>query len=228
MQVRPRALFAEFVGTFLLTFVDAGIALVNSSMVERIDYLARCLAPALVVMTVIFTLGGISGAHINPAVTFAFTLRGEFRVRRMSLYMAAQLAGAVSAALLLWGLFGSVEGGLTLPRVSTGLACACELILTAFLIFTILSVCHQTNIKGPEAAFPVGFTLVIANLIAKGLTGASFNPARSLGVAIVAQDFQSIWIYLLMPFAGSFVGVSLIWLLCGSPNEKEKKKALHG
>jgi aquaporin Z len=229
MPPRPisllRCLYAEALGTFALTFVDGGAAMV-AQLSPDLNLTARALAAGLVVMSMIFAIGSISGAHINPAVTFSFAVRGVFPWKRVPSYWIAQSAGALLAALSLWAILGKFASlGATHAKQESVSAFACEIVLSFFLVFVILSTSHNSEIRGPEAALPVGATVAFAGLMGKGVSDASMNPARSLGPALVSGDLHELWIYLLAPFLGGALAVAAVFLLHGRPTHDEKEAA---
>jgi MIP family channel proteins len=220
-----RCFLAELLGTFALTFVDAGGAMI-ATMTGKVSDEARAIAPGLLVMAVIYALGNISGAHINPAVTFSFALRGVFPWRRVPLYWFFQLVGATLAALLLRQLFGTVEHvGATLPHVDFRTAFVIEIILSSILITVILGTATRYQVVGPTAALAVGATIILCGLFAKPISGASMNPARSFGPALISGSLGSFWIYLAGPIAGGIIATGLTWLLQGSVKPKEREAA---
>ena len=191
-----RRLLSESFGTFALTFV----------------------APALLVMAMIYALGDVSGAHFNPAVSLAFAVRGLLPASWLARYWVAQLAGALAAAVVLGGLFGSAaDAGVSAPHVASGVALATEAILTLFLITVILGTADRHQIIGPNAALAVGGTIALCGLIALPIEGASMNPARSFGPALVAKNVGDLWIYWLGPAIGALLAVGLTRALHGPP-----------
>lgn len=219
------ALFAEAFGVFLLTFTDGCLGIFHLAD-ESIPLINRAIAPALVIMTMIFCFGEISGAHINPIATAAFVARGVFPLRRAGSYILAQILGATIAGATLAVLFGGdVFLATTKPQDSVMLAAIFELLTSTFLVTAILATATSSRIKGAEAAFPIGFILIVCGLLAKEISGASMNPARSLGPALVSMQFEDIWIYLLMPFLGAALAVIITWITKGHPSPEEKKAA---
>jgi aquaporin Z len=179
---------------------------------------ARVVAPALMVMAVILFMGAVSGAHLNPVVTIAFALRGNFPWRRVPSYIVVQVAGAVLATLVLLGLVGSHgSAGLTLPGpgVSTGTALLWEVLLTTGLVSVVLGTASGAQQLGPVAAFGVGSYIALAGLIGAPMSGASMNPARSLGPALVLGIWTSWWAYLVGPMVGALIAVGIAHILRG-------------
>jgi aquaporin Z len=212
-----RRIFSELLGTFLLVFVAAGGGMVNARL-GGVPAPARVVAPALMVMAVILFMGAVSGAHLNPAVTVSFALRGDFPWRRVPAYVIAQFLGAVLATLLLWALIGKQgPAGLTLPGpgISTWIAMLWEMVLTVGLVSTILGTASGAQQVGQIAAIGVGSYIALAGLFGGPVTGASMNPARSLGPALVLGDWSSWWAYLVGPIAGGVIAVGIAYILRG-------------
>jgi aquaporin Z len=220
-----RRLLAEAFGTFVLTFFDAG-AKMAAALSGETSAAAQAIVPGLVVAAMIYSLGHRSGAHINPAVTFAFALRRVFPWRRVPGYVAVQLAGALLAALVLLALFGAQEHvGATMPRSSPYVALALEAILTVVLVSVILGTSRHHRVIGPDAALAVGATIIACNILGKGESGASMNPARSFGPALVGGAMPDYWIYVVGPLAGAAIAVGLAFLIHGRQNHDEQKAA---
>ncbi|HEX5116615.1 MAG TPA: aquaporin [Pseudonocardiaceae bacterium] len=214
-----RRLFSELLGTFLLVLVAVGGGMVNARFGgDAVPYGARVVAPALMVTAIILFMGTVSGAHLNPAVTVAFAARGDFPWKRVPAYVVAQFVGACLATLLLWALLGKQgSAGLTLPGsgVSTVTALLWELVLTAGLVSVILGTASGAQQIGPLAAIGVGSYIALAGLWGAPVSGASMNPARSLGPALVLADWTSWWAYLVGPVAGGLVAVGMAYVLRG-------------
>jgi aquaporin Z len=214
-----RRLFSELFGTFLLVTVAVGGGMVNARFGGSVlPESARVVAPALTVMAVILFMGAVSGAHLNPVVSIAFALRGDFPWRRVGAYIMAQFAGAVLATLLLWALLGKQgSAGLTLPGpgISTATAMAWEILLTTGLVSVILGTASGAQQIGAMAAIGVGSYIALAGLFGAPVSGASMNPARSLGPALVLGDWTSWWAYLLGPAIGALIAVGFAYILRG-------------
>jgi len=214
-----RRLFSEVLGTFLLALVAVGGGMVNARFGgNAVPYGARVVAPALMVAAIILFMGAVSGAHLNPAVSVAFALRGDFPWKRVPAYIVAQFAGAVLATLLLWALIGKQgSAGLTLPGtgISTVTAMWWEAVLTAGLVSVILGTASGAQQLGPLAAIGVGSYIALAGLWAAPVSGASMNPARSLGPALVLDDWTSWWAYLAGPVIGGALAVGIAYILRG-------------
>lgn len=215
-----RRLCAELLGTFLLTLVAAGADVIGAATWHPADSLARYIAPALVVMAMIYTIGNVSGAHLNPVVTLAFSLRRDFPWRRVLGYWGAQMAGSLLAALFLLVVFGDTAHlGATIPnpRTGDGAALVTEIVLTALLVTVILGTAHNQRLVGHNAAFAVAGTIALAGLFAGPVSGASMNPARSFGPALLGGTLAlgSYWIYLVGPFIGALLAAGMAWILRG-------------
>jgi MIP family channel proteins len=198
-----RCLLAEAIGTFALVFAGCGAIMVDSKT-SALGHVGVAISFGLVIMVMIYAVGHISGAHFNPAVSFAFALARHFPWPRVALYWTAQLAGALAAALVLRESLGDIAhlGG-TLPSGSDGQAFLWEAVLTFFLMFVIMAVATDTRAVGEAAAIAIGGTVGLDAMFGGPITGASMNPARSLGPAIAASDYSSIWVYLLAPLLGA-------------------------
>jgi aquaporin Z len=214
-----RRLFSEVLGTFFLVLVAAGGGMVNARFGgHAIPAQALVVAPALMVMAVILFMGTVSGAHLNPAVSVAFALRGDFPWKRVPGYIIAQFAGAVLATLLLWALIGKHGGaGLALPGpgISTPAAMLWEMVLTTGLVSVILGTSSGAQQVGPLAAIGVGSYIALAGLWGAPVSGASMNPARSLGPALVLGHWTAWWAYLAGPVAGGAIAVAIAYVLRG-------------
>lgn len=227
-----RRLFSELFGTFLLVFVAVGGPMANARFGSHgISQAALVIAPGLMVIAIILFMGTCSGAHLNPAVTIGFMLRGDFPYRRVPLYIVAQFAGAVLATLVLVGLIGTqANAGLTLPGpgVSTAIAMAWEAILTLGLISVVLGTASGAQQIGPMAAIGVGSYIALAGLIGVKVSGASMNPVRSLGPALVLGDWTSWWAYLVGPLIGAVVAVAIARVLRGRGGGETGRRAAQG
>ncbi len=227
-----RRLFSELFGTFLLVFVAAGGPIVNARFGgNAISQSALVVAPGLMVLAIILFMGTVSGAHLNPAVTIAFTLRRDFPVRRVPMYLVAQFAGATVAMLVLVGLVGKQgTAGLTLPGpgISTWVALAWEAVLTLGLVSVILGTASGAQQIGALAAIAVGGYIALAGLVGARISGASMNPARSLAPALVLGDWTSWWAYLLGPLIGGTVAVWFAAILRGPGGGEFGRNAAQG
>ncbi len=225
-----RRIFSELLGTFLLVLAAAGGGMVNARL-GGVPAAARVVSPALMVVAVILFLGAVSGAHLNPAVSIAFALRGDFPWRRVPGYIIAQFAGAVLATLLLWALIGRHgPAGLTLPGpgISTTTAMLWEMVLTVGLVSTILGTASGAQQVGQIAAVGVGSYIALAGLFGAPVSGASMNPARSLGPALVLGDWNSWWAYLVGPGVGGAIAVGIAYILRGRGGGKVGTRSAQG
>jgi aquaporin Z len=227
-----RRLFSEVFGTFLLVFVAAGGPMVNARFGGHvISDSALVVAPGMMVLAIILFMGAVSGAHLNPAVTIAFTMRGDFPRRRVPSYIAAQFVGAVLATLMLVGLVGKQgTAGLTLPGpgIAAWVALLWEAALTVGLVSVILGTASGAQQIGAMAAIGVGSYIALAGLIGAPLSGASMNPARSLGPALVLGDWTSWWAYLVGPLIGALVAVGIADILRGRGGGELSRLAAQG
>jgi aquaporin Z len=205
---------AELVGTFFLTLTAAGLEVVDVLHPGHIDRTMKAAAPAAVVAAMVYSLGDVSGAHLNPAVTAAFTVRRVFDWRRLPLYWLAQLCGATLAALTLRALFGTVRSvGVSVIHLTPVRAVVVEAIVTALLVIVILHTAHEHSLIGTQAALAVGATLFACGLLAGELTSASMNPARSIGPALVAGDVTDLWVFIVGPLTGAALGLAVVVLV---------------
>jgi aquaporin Z len=214
-----RRLFSEVLGTFYLVLVAVGGGMVSARFGgNAVPYVAKVVAPALMVAAIILFMGAVSGAHLNPAVSVAFALRGDFPWKRVPAYVVGQFLGAALATLLLWALIGKQgNAGLTLPGsgISTTTAMWWEAVLTAGLVSVILGTASGAQQLGPLAAIGVGSYIALAGLWGSPVSGASMNPARSLGPALVLGDWTSWWAYLAGPVIGGAIAVGIAYILRG-------------
>jgi aquaporin Z len=211
-----RRLFSELLGTFMLVTVAAGGGILHGE--GQISLAAAVVAPGLMVMAIILFMGAVSGAHLNPAVSLAFALRGDFPWKRVPGYVLIQLAGATLACLFLDAVFGDVQHlGATLPGAGYAdwQALLMEVVLTATLVSVILGTASTAQNVGRVAALGVGGYIALAGLWAAPVSGTSMNPARSFGPALVSGDFSGYWVYLLGPIAGALIAVGCAYILRG-------------
>ncbi len=222
----------EFVGTFVLVSVAAGAGVINSYAGDTpVTRAAAVIAPGTAVMAMIYAWGPLSGLHINPAVTFGFTTRGVFPVAWVAPYVVAQFAGAIAAGLFLQATFGHASAGGTYPIAKPGgdwRSLIMEALLTFILVSIILNTATDHRSVGHNAAIAVGGTVALLGLFASPISGASMNPARSLGPDIVGNDYTGWWVYVIGPLLGSAVAVLVITLVRGRPSRDEVKAAQGG
>lgn len=218
-----RKLAAEAFGTFALVFAGTGAIIADAN--GAVSHVGVALTFGLIVMAMIYAVGDVSGAHLNPAVSLGFVLAGRFPLRSLLPYVAAQLLGALLASGTLRVLFPDhATLGATFPAGPVFRAFAFEVILTLFLMFVILSVATGAKEKGPLAGIAVGAVVALEALFGGPVSGASMNPARSLAPAVVAGRLDDLWVYLVAPIAGASAGVVLCRLIhppgacCRSPD----------
>ena len=212
-----RRLFSELLGTFMLVLVAAGGGLLHAE--GKITLAAAVVAPGLMVTAIILFMGAVSGAHLNPVVSLAFALRGDFPWRRVPGYVLVQLVGATLACLFLLAVFGNVEHlGATLPGPSYAdwQALLMEVVLTASLVSVILGTASAAQNVGRVAALAVGGYIALAGLWSAPVSGTSMNPARSFGPALVSGDFSAYWVYVAGPLAGALIAVGCAFILRGA------------
>ncbi len=206
-----RKYLAEMIGTFTLLFCGTGAIVINEVAGGTIGHLGIAITFGLIVLAVIYPIGDLSGAHINPAVTVAFAVADKLPWREVAPYIAAQVVGALLASGLLRLLFPeSTTLGETLPAGSAGQSFVLEVILTFLLMFVIIQVATGSKEVGMMAGLAIGMMVLLEALFAGPISGASMNPARSLGPAIVNGNVQHLWIYLTAPFLGA-VGSIFVW-----------------
>ncbi len=209
-------LFAEFFGTFCLVFAGTGAIIINDLYGGHVTHVGIALTFGLVVLAMIYAVGDISGAHLNPAVTLGFFAARRLEGARVMPYVGSQFLGACVASGLLWVLFPDHElYGATIPADTVLQSFVLEIVITAILMFVILSVSTGAREQGITAGIVVGSVIALAALFAGPVSGASMNPARSLGPALVSLQFTHLWLYLVAPVLGSLLGVLLCHGVCG-------------
>lgn len=209
-----RRAIAEGIGTFFLVLIGPGAVMVDAYTGGVIGHAGIALAFAFVVLAMIYTIGHLSGAHINPAVTLAFWAAGRFPGREVVPYVLAQSAGAVLASLTLLGILGPVgKLGATVPAIPVGGAFAVEFLLSFALMFVIMAVATDERVADGFAGVAVGLTVGFDAMMGGPLTGASMNPARSLGPAVASGIWTAHWLYWVAPVAAMIVAARLYdWL----------------
>jgi MIP family channel proteins len=209
-----RAAAAEAVGAFALVFAGCGAIMVDAKTGE-LGQVGVALSFGLVIMVMIYAVGHVSGAHFNPAVTLAFAVIRHVSWSRVAAYWAAQCVGAIAAAAFLRVSLGDVANlGTTQPSGSLAQSFVWELLMTALLMFVIMAVATDTRAVGEAAAIAVGGTIGLCALFGGPVSGASLNPARSLGPALVSGELNALWLYLLAPTLGAVAG-ALAYTLVG-------------
>ena len=212
-----RKCFAEFFGTFALVFAGTGAIVINSASGGVITHAGIALTFGLIVLAMIYTVGDISGAHLNPAVTLGFFAAGRFPAREVAPYVTSQFLGGISASLLLHFLFPQDRTlGVTLPAGGVLQSFVLEAALTFLLMWVILSVSTGADEKGIKAGIAVGSIIALEAMFAGPITGASMNPARSLGPALVSLHFEGLWIYLASTVLGALLAVPVCRLIRGA------------
>ncbi len=234
--LRPRPLWIrliiELAGTFVLVTVAAGSGVINHyAGGGPISRTAAVIAPGAVVMAMIYAWGPLSGLHINPAVTFAFASRRVFPAAWVVPYWVAQFGGAICAALFLQAMFGDVSAGGNYPITKPGgdwRSLVMETVLTAILVSIVLNTATGGRSIGHNAAIAVGSTVALLGLFASPISGASMNPARTLGPDIVGNDYTGWWVYVAGPVIGAAIAVAIIGAVRGLPDKEEREAAQGG
>lgn len=203
-----KSLFAEFLGAFALVFAGTGAIVIDGVSGGSVTHVGVALTFGLIVLAMIYTLGDISGAHFNPAVTLGFWFAHRFPGKAAAPYIASQVFGALAASLLLHFLFPAHPTlGATIPAGPASQSFILEIILTALLMFVILGVSTGAREKGITAGIAIGAVIALEALFAGPICGASMNPARSLAPALVSHHLAALWIYLTAPILGSALAV---------------------
>ncbi len=226
-----RRLFSELLGTFFLVLVAAGGGMMGQAFPDTISRTAAVTAPGLMVMAIILFMGKVSGAHLNPAVSIAFSLRGDFPWRRVPGYIVVQLVGATLAALFLHAVVNvSATYGSNYPAAgySGGSAFLMEAVLTLGLVSVILGTASGAQNIGIFGAIGVGAYIALAGLWGSPISGASMNPARTFGPDLVGTDFTSYWVYVAGPLVGVVLAVGAAWMLRGAGGGKSGSHAAQG
>ena len=211
-----KSCLAEFVGTFALVFCGTGAIIINEQTSGAVTHVGIAITFGLIIMSMIYAFGEVSGAHFNPAVSIAFTAAKLFKPTLLLPYILSQVAGAIVASLVLKFLFPMNQLlGITLPAGSDMQSFILELILTFFLMTVILSVSQGSKEQGMFAGLAIGATVLLDAMFGGPISGASMNPARSLAPAIVTGNFEHLWLYLVAPVCGALMSL-LIWKLTHS------------
>lgn len=202
---------AEILGTFALVFCGTGAIIINQQTSGAITHVGIAITFGLIVMAMIYALGHISGAHLNPAVTIAFTLAKKFKAKQVTPYIFSQLAGAFLASFVLNYLFPADEFlGATIPSGTPMQSFILECILTFFLMLVIIHVATGSKEQGMFAGLAIGSTVLLEAMFAGPVSGASMNPARSLAPAIVSGHMEHLWVYLTATILGAALAIP-IW-----------------
>ena len=212
---------AEMVGTFALVFAGCGAVVVNSTSGGTVSHVGVGITFGLVIAVMISATGHISGAHFNPAVTVAFAAVGRFPWRQVPAYVIGQMVAAILAAATLSAVFGSAANlGATMPAGAATQSLVLEVVLTFFLMFVITAVATDSRAVGQMAAWAIGGTVALAAIFGGPISGASMNPARSLGPALVSGHLDQLWIYFAGPVVGAALGAFVYGLIrCGGERQ---------
>jgi aquaporin Z len=211
-----KKIFAECIGTFAMVFAGTGAIVINDVSNGSVTHVGIALTFGLIVLAMIYTVGDISGAHLNPAVTCGFWISGRFPAAQVLPYIASQCAGAITASAVLKFLFPLHQTlGATFPAGPEMQTFVLELILTFLLMFVILNVSTGAKEKGITAGIAIGAVIGLEAMFAGKVSGASMNPARSLAPALLSSHFEHLWIYLVAPVVGAAAAI----LACRSCQE---------
>jgi aquaporin Z len=224
-----RRVFGELLGTFMLVLVAAGGGILHAK--GQISLSAAVVAPGLMVMAIILFMGAVSGAHLNPVVSFAFALRGDFPWKRVPFYILAQLLGATLACLFLLAALGNIHHlGATLPGpgYQPWQAFLLEIVLTGVLVSVILGTASAAQNVGTIGALGVGGYIALAGLWSAPISGTSMNPARSFGPALVSGDWTAYWAYVAGPLIGAVIAVGCATILRGQGGDPTAQTAASG
>jgi aquaporin NIP len=218
-----RRVAAEAFAAFTLVFAGCGAIVADARYDGALGVVGVAFVFGLAIMTMIYAIGHLSGAHINPGVTVAFTLTRHFPLRDALAYIPAQLVGATGGAGVLYAAWTDKPAhlGATLPSVGAGQAFLYEVVMTAFLMFVIMAVATDTRAVGASAAIAIGGTIGIGALFGGTVTGASMNSARSFGPALVSGEWHDFWVYALAPPVGAIVGALSYQFVRGGPEQPD-------
>lgn len=223
-----RRALAEGIATFALVFAGCGAIVANAHLRGGLGTLGIAVAFGLIIMVMVYATGHLSGGHINPAVTISFALTRHFPLRDAFAYVAAQTCGAIAGALLLLAAWPETPAslGATAPGagIGAGQALVYEIVLTAFLMFVIMAVATDVRAVGAAAAIAIGGTVAVDALFGGPVSGASMNPARSLGPALAAWEWLDFWIYLIGPVSGAIIGAFAYQLVRGTSQRSASEK----
>jgi MIP family channel proteins len=218
LSASARRLGAEAFGAFALVFAGCGAVMVDAKT-HQLGHVGVAFTFGLVILAMIYAAGHVSGAHFNPAVTFAFAVSRHFPWPRAFGYWGAQLVGALLAAVVLRASLGNIAHvGATLPSGSEMQSFLWELVMTAFLMFVVMAVATDSRAVGEAAAIAIGATIGMDAMFGGPISGASMNPARSIAPAVVSGDLHALWLYIVAPIIGATVGALLYQLVRAEPS----------
>jgi len=216
MTDNMRKLAAECFGTYALVFAGTGAIIINDTTAGTISHVGVALTFGLIVLAMIYSIGDVSGCHLNPAVTIGFFISKRFGGKMVLPYILSQVSGAVLASLTLRAMFSEhLTLGATLPAGSQFQSFVLEFILTLVLMFVILSVSNGSKEQGILAGVAIGAVITLEAMFGGPISGASMNPARSIGPALIAMKFEALWIYVVAPLLGAGVAVLLCKVIRG-------------
>ena len=214
IKTNMKKYLAEFIGSFALVFCGTGAIIVNEIIPGSVTHVGIAMVFGLIVMAMIYALGENSGAHLNPAVSIAFTVNGNFPLKELTPYIFSQLAGAVGASGVLKVLFpASGLLGTTIPAGSNAQSFIMELILSFFLMLVIINVAKGSKEQGLFAGIAIGSVVLLEAMFAGPVSGASMNPARSIAPALISGEMKQLWIYIIAPVAGTVMATGMYKLL---------------
>lgn len=218
---------AEFLGTFALVFCGTGAIVINQESGGTVTHVGIAITFGFIVMAMIYALGHISGAHLNPAVTIAFTIAGRFGIKGVLPYIISQLAGAFLASFTLHYLFpGNATLGSTLPAGTDMQSAILEFILTFFLMLVIIHVATGSKEQGMFAGLAIGSTVLLEAMFAGPICGASMNPARSISPAVVSGHTEHLWIYIVAPILGAAFAIPAWKILNNKKTEHNENRSV--
>jgi aquaporin NIP len=216
---------AELLGTFALVFCGTGAIVINEQSNGAVTHVGVAITFGFIVMAMIYALGEISGAHMNPAVTIAFTIAKRFQLKQVLPYIISQAIGALLASLTLKYLFPTNQTlGATLPAGSEMQSFVLEFILTFFLMLVIINVATGSKEQGMFAGLAIGSTVLLEAMFAGPISGASMNPIRSISPALISGHTEHLWIYIVAPIAGAALAIAVFTLLHSSTQNSKQAK----
>jgi aquaporin NIP len=217
---------AEFIGTFALVFCGTGAITIDQETNGAVSHVGIAITFGLIIMAMIYALGNISGAHLNPAVTIAFTIAGRFELKQVLPYITSQVAGAFLASAILKFLFPANETlGTTLPAGSEMQSFILEFILTFFLMLVIINVATGSKEQGMFAGLAIGSTVLLEAMFAGPVCGASMNPARSLAPAVISGHTAHLWIYVIATISGAALAIP-VWKFLNYKNPQNENSTV--